>query len=296
MTKVHAFSGSTLDESQLILGEGPSYDPISNRLVWFNILGKELHELNLETNEKRVHSLPFMASVYAAIDDKRQLIVSEDGLFIRDRESGTLERHAQLEHDKPGNRSNDGRMHPSGSLWVGTMSKTGEKHAGAIYHVSKGEVTELFDKISIPNGICFSPDGSRGYFVDTMTNHYMTVKLDQHTGLPVGKVELFIDQSDTGSGCDGSVCDAEGYLWNARWGGSSILRYAPDGSISAQYDVPPKQPTCPVFYGKGLNRLAFTSAFEHMDEEMRAQSAANGRTFDLGIEVNGVADAAYKLT
>jgi sugar lactone lactonase YvrE len=295
MTQVHAFEGSLIDDSQLVLGEGPSYDPISNRLVWFNILGKELHELDLETNEKRVHQLPFMASVYAVIDDKRQLLASEDGLFIRERDSGALELHVELESDKPNNRSNDGRIHPSGALWIGTMSKVAEKHAGAIYHVAKGVVTKLFDQISIPNGICFSPDGSRGYFIDTMTNHYMTVKLDAHTGLPVGKIELFLDQSDTGSGCDGAICDAEGYIWNARWGGSSILRYAPDGSIAAQYNVPPKQPTCPVFYGKDLSQIAFTSAFEHMDEATRAATEANGQTFNLGVTVKGIADAAYKL-
>lgn len=295
MTDVHAFQGKVIDESQLVLGEGPSFDPISNSLVWFNILEKELHELNIDSGEKRVHQLPHMASVYAAIDDKRQLIATEAGLFIRQRESGALELHRVLETDKPNNRSNDGRVHPSGALWIGTMSKTAEKHAGAIYHVAKGEVTLLFDKITIPNGICFSPDGTRCYFVDTNTNHYMTVKLDAHTGLPVGKVELFLDQSETGSGCDGSVCDAEGYIWNARWGGSAIYRYSPDGKIVAQYEVPAKQPTCPVFYGRDLNKLAFTSAFEHMDDAVRAHSGANGQTLDLGLSVKGVQDAAYKL-
>jgi sugar lactone lactonase YvrE len=295
MTVVHEFNGSRLDDSQLLLGEGPSFDPISNSLIWFNILEKEMHELNIETGVKSVHQLPFMASVYAAIDTERQLIASEDGLFIRDRSTGALELHVEFEPGKPDNRSNDGRMHPSGALWIGTMSKTAEKDAGAIYHISKGVVTELFDKITIPNGICFTADGTRGYFVDTMTNHYMTVKLDAHTGLPVGKIELFMDQSETGSGCDGAVCDADGYIWNARWGGSAIYRYAPDGTIDAQYNVPPGQPTCPVFFGKELNRIAFTSAYEHMDDEKRAANANNGQTFDLGVAVRGVQDAAYKL-
>lgn len=295
MTQVHAFQGSLLDDSQLILGEGPSFDPISNCLVWFNILGKELHELNVDTTEKRVHPLPFMASVYASIDEKRQLIGSEDGLFIRERETGELELHTELESDKPGNRSNDGRMHPSGALWIGTMSKTGEKQAGAIYHVSKGVVTQLFDKISIPNGICFSPDGTRGYFVDSDTNLYMTVKLDPHTGLPVGRAELFTDQSDSGSTCDGSVCDADGYIWNARWEGSAVHRFSPEGKLDAKYAVPPLQATCPVFFGKNLDRVAVTSAQADLDAETRAQSAAHGQTFELGVPVRGVQDAAYKL-
>lgn len=295
MTVVQEFTGKSLDDSQLVLGEGPSFDPISHCLIWFNILQSEMHELNIETGTKSVYHLPFMASVYAAIDADRQLIASDEGLFIRDRVSGALELHAVLEAGNETNRSNDGRMHPSGALWIGTMGKEAQQDAGAIYHVAKGVVTLLFDKITIPNGICFSPDGTRGYFVDTKSNHYMTVQLDPHSGLPIGKVELFMDQSDTGSGCDGSVCDADGYIWNARWGGSAIYRYAPDGTIDAQYQVPPAQPTCPVFYGKDLGRLGFTSAYEHMDEDSRAANAANGQTFDLGIAVKGVQDAAYKL-
>lgn len=295
MSQVHAFKGRVLDSNPLILGEGPGFDPISNCLIWFDIFGKELHELNVETNEKRVHQMPFMASIYAVIDDKRQLIVSDEGLFIRDRETGALEPHAVLEADKPDNRSNDGRMHPSGALWAGTMSKTNDKHAGAIYHISKGVVTKLFDKITIPNGICFNPDGSRGYFVDSDTNLYMTVKLDPYTGLPMGRAELFNDQSASGSTCDGSVCDADGYIWNARWQGSAVHRFSPDGKLDAIYEVPPLQATCPVFFGKDLSRMALTSAHVDLDDATRAQSQAHGQTFELGVSVKGVQDAAYKL-
>lgn len=134
MTDIYEFEGKTLCNTNSVLGEGPTYDPDSNTVWWFNILGKELHELNLSTSEKKVHPLPVMASVLARIDAGRQLIATEEGLFVRDVANGNLTFYAALENDRPENRSNDGRTHPSGALWIGTMSKRAENQAGAIYH------------------------------------------------------------------------------------------------------------------------------------------------------------------
>lgn len=53
MTDIYEFEGKTLCNTNSVLGEGPTYDPDSNTVWWFNILGKELHELNLSTSEKR---------------------------------------------------------------------------------------------------------------------------------------------------------------------------------------------------------------------------------------------------
>ena len=33
---------------------------------------------------------------------------------------------APVEPDKPGNRTNDGRVDPAGGFWIGTMSRSGE--------------------------------------------------------------------------------------------------------------------------------------------------------------------------
>ncbi len=184
MTDIYEFEGKTLCNTNSVLGEGPTYDPGTNTVWWFNILGKELHELNLSTDEKKVHSLPMMASVLARIDAGRQLLATEEGLFVRDVASGNLTFYAALENDRPENRSNDGRTHPSGALWIGTMSKRAENQAGAIYHVAAGKVTKLFSGISIPNSICFSPDGTIGYFTDTRLSRLMRVMVDPQTGLP----------------------------------------------------------------------------------------------------------------
>lgn len=296
MATTHPFSGKILDETALQLGEGPTYDAATDTAWWFNILGKELHELQLTSGRKTVHKLPFMASVLARIDDERQLIASEHGLFLRQIATGELALHADFEPGMPGNRSNDGRVHTSGALWIGTMGKSAEDGAGGIYHVANGTVTTLFDNISIPNSICFSPNGTTAYYTDTKVNKLMSVAVDPATGLPIAKPSVLVDASDDEAGIDGSVCDKNGDIWNAKWGAGSVARYSASGQLLERYSVPGLQTTCPAFIGKNADRLLVTSAFDGMADAGLAPDALQGATFDLGIEVNGVHDFAYRLS
>ncbi|WP_412178349.1 SMP-30/gluconolactonase/LRE family protein [Rhizobium sp. PL01] len=288
------FSGKILNDLPLELGEGPTFDPATGTAWWFNIKGRELHELHLESGRKTLHVLPFMGSVLAAIDPLRQLIASDRGLFIRNTKDGELTAYAALESN-PGNRSNDGRVHPSGSLWVSTMGRKAEKQAGAIYHVAKGVVTRLYGDISIPNSICFSPDGSIGYFVDSAINHIMRVDLDPATGLPIGEATVFSDQSGTPGDVDGSICDADGLIWNARWGQGAVDVYTPDGKRVARHAVPATQSSCPAFIGAKADRLLVTSAWQDMDDTARKADPNAGKTFELGLTVKGRFEPAYKL-
>ena len=294
MSETIAFSGRTLSDLTLELGEGPTFDPATGTAWWFNIKGRELHELHLESGRKTLHVLPFMGSVLAVIDPLRQLIASDRGLFIRDTKTGELTAYAALESN-PNNRSNDGRVHPSGSLWVSTMGRKAEKEAGAIYHVAKGVVTRLYGNISIPNGICFSPDGSIGYFVDSAINHIMRVDLDPATGVPTGDATVFSDQSGNPGDVDGSVCDADGRIWNARWGQGAVDVYTPDGTRIARHAVPATQSSCPAFIGAKADRLLVTSAWQDMDEAARKADPNAGQTFELGVAVNGRFEPVYTL-
>ena len=294
MISTESFNGQVLTEERMELGEGPTCDPLSGSLFWFDILGRTLCELDGPDGRLKKHALPFLGSVLAVIDDKRQLIASDQGLFLRDSVSGALSSYAAIE-DKPQNRSNDGRVHPSGALWIGTMSRTADTGAGAIYHVAGTTVSKIFGDVSIPNGICFSPNGSVGYFNDSKVNHMMRVDLDPATGLPVADPTVLIDQSQRQGVIDGSVVDLEGTIWNANWDGGGVDRYSPDGRHIARYAAPMRRPTCPAFFGAGFNRLAVTSCWEGLSDEERAADPLAGATFDLGVTVKGKAEPRFKL-
>jgi sugar lactone lactonase len=291
------FAGKILSNTNIRLGEGPTYDPATDTAWWLNIIEYELIELQLSSGRRTVHKLPAMGSVVARIDGDRQVLATENGLYLRETATGMLTLVTPIEDDQPDMRSNDGRVHPCGALWYGTMKKgqEGRKGAGSIYHVAAGVVTKIFPGISIPNGICFSPDGTVGYFVDTMENYYMRVPVDPLTGLPTGEPQIFVDASHEAGGVDGSVCDAEGYVWNAHWDAGQVRRYSPNGELTAIYSVPSKLTTCPAFIGRNADRLLVTSAAEGLDAESLKADPQAGFTYDLGITVKGAFEPAYRL-
>ncbi|MCM2472994.1 SMP-30/gluconolactonase/LRE family protein [Rhizobium sp. CG5] len=295
MSSTSAFSGHVLLDTRHDLAEGPTYDAGTDTAWWLDILGKTLTEHHLTSGRTTVHPLPVMASVLAFIDDRRQLLASDQGLYLRDTASGELTLHATLEPDRPDNRSNDGRVHQSGALWIGTMGKTAATGAGSIYHVAGTTVTKLYGEISIPNSICFSPDGTVGYFTDTRVNKLMQVALDPAKGLPIGAPSVLIDGTGEDGGFDGSVCDAEGTIWNARWGVGAVDRYDAAGQHLARYLVPARQTTCPAFIGRDAGRMLVTSATENLNAAGLAADPLGGHVFDLGISVKGKFDPKFRI-
>jgi sugar lactone lactonase len=276
------------------LGEGPTYDAATDTAWWFDILERKLFEAQLASGSVKVHSLGKMASALARIDGERQLIVAEDGLYIRRVADGRMSLFAPLEADNAATRSNDSRVHPSGTFWLGTMGRNAEPHAGAIYALQGGRISRLFGDITIPNAICFSGDGSIGYFADTATNILYRVLLDAATALPVGDPVPFVRHEGVG-GIDGAVVDADGLIWNARWGGGCIDVYDTSGRRQRSLRVPARQSSCPAFVGRDFSRLLVTTAWEGMDEAARAADPEHGRTFILDVASRGRSEPDVKL-
>lgn len=285
---------SVLCAERCHLGEGPTYDATTDTAWWFDIHEAKLFEANLGSGSIRIHDLDRMASALARIDAERQLIVAEDGLYVRNVADGAMALHLPLEADNPATRSNDCRVHQSGTFWIGTMGRNAETGAGAIYAYHRGQISMLFPGISIPNSICFSPDGATGYFTDTARNVLHRVPLDPATGLPRGEPQVVLRHTGTG-GLDGSVVDADGNIWNARWGAGSVDVYSSQGERLRSYAVPAKQGSCPAFVGRDFSRLLVTSAWQGMDPAARAADPDAGRTFILEVGARGRAEPDVKL-
>jgi sugar lactone lactonase YvrE len=285
---------SVLSDEPCHLGEGPTYDVTTDTAWWFDIREGKLFEAHLGSGRIRIHLLGRMASALGRIDAERQLIVAEDGLYIREIADGAMTLFRSLEADIPDTRSNDARVHASGTFWIGTMGRRAEPGAGAIYALHRGRISMLFPDISIPNSICFSPDGALGYFADTARNMLYRVALNPATGLPRSEPEVLLRHTGIG-GLDGSVVDADGLIWNACWGGGRIDVYSPQGERLRSLHVPALQASCPAFVGPDLSRLLVTSAWQDMDATARAADPQAGQTFILDVAARGRAEPDVKL-
>lgn len=285
-----------LDAPRCHLGEGPSYAPATDTAWWVDILERRLFETSLSGGTVRVHALPFMASAIAAIDDERHLLAAEDGLYVRTIVDGGLVLLCGLEADDARTRSNDGRVHPCGALWISTMGRAAEPGLGAIYHVRGAAITPLYAGLAIPNGICFSPDGGTGYFIDTGGGIFYRVALDAATGLPIGEPTVFHDHRGGSGWLDGAVVDADGLVWSARWGAGCVDAYATDGRRVRTVAVPARCPTCPGFAGRRLDQLLVTSAYEGLSDEDKRADPHHGMTFLVDLGVGGLPEPRFALS
>jgi sugar lactone lactonase YvrE len=199
-----------------------------------------------------------------------------------------------MELDKPGNRTNDGRVDPSGGFWIGTMGRRAEKQAGAVYQYRGGHLTTVLSSQTIPNAISFSPDGRTAYYTDA-GDVIVKAPIDPDTGLPSGPWVPFA-QSPAGRGsADGAVVDSDGYLWSARWNGWGVIRFAPDGSIDREIDVPVQRVSCPAFGGPDLRTLYLTTSRENITPEEQAAQPHAGSVFAIRVDVPGQTEHRVKV-
>jgi sugar lactone lactonase YvrE len=64
---------------------------------------------------------------------------------------------------------------------------------------------------------------------------------------------------------DGLTVDDRGDIWVALWGGGTLRRYRPDGSLMATVAVPVDRPTSCAFGGPGRSTLFVTTARHGLD-------------------------------
>lgn len=282
-----------LDEHRLTLGEGPGYDPATGTAWWFDISERRLFTHRFSEGRTVVHDLPFAASAMAVTGHGHQLLVAEGGLYLRDPSSGALALHRPLEADQPGNRSNDARVHPCGAFWISTMSWGIEPRAGAVYHYFRSEIRELWSGLTIPNAICFAPDGATAYFADTPTHAVMSVSTDPATGLPREEPVAFL--RDLPAPPDGAVTDAAGNIWIAMWGTGEIAGFDPAGRTLGTILVPSPNVSCPAFVGLTAETMLVTTARYGLRPQDIAATPSAGATFVLEARVRGRFDPPVRL-
>ena len=75
--------------------------------------------------------------------------------------------------------------------------------------------------------------------------------------MPVAELE---EALTNGVWFDGSAIDGQGFVWNARFAGSCLIRFAPDGRVNRTIELPVTNPTSCCFGGADLKTLYVTSA------------------------------------
>ena len=149
------------------VGESPLWDETANCLWWVDLLRGSLHACDAGGRDEIRASVGQSLGFVVPFDRSAFVAGTRDSIGVLDISSGTYEPRVALERDRPGYRSNDGKCDPRGRLWLGTMSDDQHKH-GKWYRLSDDyRLFEWRDDVDLPNGLCWSLDGTRMYVADS---------------------------------------------------------------------------------------------------------------------------------
>lgn len=275
------------------LGEGVTWDAAHQRLISVDILRGRVHVVDLATRDDR--TIEVGQPVGAVVPYRRDalLVAVRDGFARLDLNDGRLTFVAHVELDKPGQRMNDGTCDASGRFWAGTMCMQERPGLGALYRLDPdGSTHTMIEGVSISNGIDWSLDQSRMYYVDSPTQRIDVFDFDPAAGA-ISNRRTFVE-IDPADGCpDGLTVDAEGAIWLALWGGAAIRRYLPDGSLDRVLRLPVTHPTTCAFGGPDLSDLFITSATIRLSPDERRQQPLAGTILRHRPGVSGRAANAY---
>jgi sugar lactone lactonase YvrE len=269
------------------VGEGPLWDPRDGSLLWVDIVPGHIYRMSVATGEITQITLGHEVSVAIPRSRGGYVVGVPDGLIALDRVGPgyTTSPLVEIEIDLPGNLMNDCKCDDRGRLWGGTRARDWTPESGSLYRVDADlTVTRFLDRISTSNGLGWSPDGTRLYYVDSRPRTLDVLDYDMATGTASNR-RRFAD-IDEGSP-DGLCVDSEGGVWLALFGGSALHRYAPDGQLADVVTFPTKQPTSCCFGGPDLDELYVTSATVEMSEPERAADPHAGGVFVLRPGVRG---------
>ncbi len=236
-------------------------------LFWTDIDSSRLWMHQPDRGVTRYWSLPDRLGSLALCQTGQLLLGLAKGLYLTDPDAARegslpLRKLTNVEADNAETRINDGRSDREGNFVFGTKSERSD-HApiGAFYQYSARHGLRRLGlpAVAVPNSICFSIDGHRMYYCDSLKPQILSCDYDASTAMVSGS-RVFAELDVADAAPDGSIVDAEGCLWNAQWGGGRVVRYRGDGSVDRVIPLPVKNPSCCTIGGAAFDRLYVSSA------------------------------------
>ncbi len=269
------------------LGEGALWQPEQKLLYWIDNVANELHIFDPETGIDEKYSLPSQPGTLVPLHNGNSLIAMADGVFEWNRQTKAFTFFAENPELTIGSRYNDGKCDPSGRFWVGTYAE--EKKQCGLYRINgDGAIKKTLGNVICSNGIAWSMDKTKMYYIDTPTRVVQQFDYDDSTG-EISNGKVIIRFPEGAGNPDGSTLDAEGMLWIAHWGGACVSRWNPEtGEMIGKVEVPARDVTSVAFGGDDLSTLYITTVSEWVDEETLAKYPHSGGLFTVNPGVKGI--------
>jgi sugar lactone lactonase YvrE len=269
------------------VGEGPVWDDRTSTLVWVDIMNNSVHVFDPASGQDRSVDVGQPVGA-AALRERGGLVLAlRDGFAVLDADLGDLHWVARVEEDIPTNRMNDGKCDAAGRFWAGSMAFSVTPGVASLYRLEPDyRVTRVLSNITLSNGLDWTADNRRMYYIDSTTQRVDAFDFDLEHGT-LGERHTVIDVPREIGLPDGMTVDAEGGLWVALHGSGSIRRYTPDGDLDGILRVPARQVTCCAFGGADFGDLYITSMTYGLSSEALRDQPLAGAIFRTRPGVHG---------
>ncbi len=221
---------------------------------------------NTDGHIQFAYHLPQQIGCFAFCSNGDFLLGLEDGVYRMDKNQNIILAHQPMKIK--GRRFNDGKIGPDSAFYLGTTANDGK---GAFYCLKNGKLTQLFDKVSCSNGIDWSNDGTKMYYVDSPLRRIEVFDFNADSTKPLSNRRVLIDLDNLlppNAVPDGMTIDLSDNLYVAIWNGKQVLKInGKTGELIDYIEVEANKPSSCTFYGKLYNKLLITtSRFEENDE------------------------------
>jgi len=160
--------------------EGPVFCADWGGLRWVDMLAGDILHLDAKTGAVERWSVGRVAAAFRPRTTGGMIIATEREFVVGD--FGGPVRSVGVAFTDPAIRFNDGGCDPAGRFLCGTMAYAGTPGAGSLYRLAGEDIETVIDKVTISNGLEWTADAERVFYVDT----------------PTGRVDQF--DSDVGGG------------------------------------------------------------------------------------------------
>ena len=267
---------------QATLGEGPMWDVRQKCYWWIDILEHKLNRFLPEIETNYIFDLDQMPGAVVTRKSGGLMLAMEHGFAAYDWENRDFRMVVDPEADLPDNRFNDGKCDPAGRFWAGTMRI--EDHmqisTGSLYALNvDGTVTKHLSDVGVSNGLAWSKDAKKMYFIDSPRRTICDFDYDVATGQITNSKCVFETPPELGFP-DGMTIDADDKLWVAFWGGWCVAQICPlQGKILAKIVLPVQAVSACTFGGPQLDELLITTASAGLNDAERREQPQAGDVF-----------------
>jgi sugar lactone lactonase YvrE len=273
-----------VQDARATLGECPIWDQRTERLHWVDIRAGLVHRFSPSDGSDLVFDVGQSVGSVGLGADGGLVVGLRDGFGLIPSNSERVAAMIEVEKQLTGNRMNDGRCDAAGRFWAGTIASAWEQEpgAGALYRLEQSSgafaATQVLADLTVANGMDWSPDQRRMYFIDSPTRRVDVFDFDLDSGT-IRNRRPFVE-IPVGEGMpDGLVVDAEGCVWVALIGGGRLRRFSPRARVDMEIELPVTLVTSATFGGGDLAQLYITTAKHRLTDAELVQQTHAGSVF-----------------